>query len=104
MSGFRGMPGETVDGFGRGLAGLFLERMAFYDEAPVDAGKVELVVATGAGPERALFNAAMGQGGGRAEVGLIAVLEQHADRGAERGLVGFDGEDSVGVTRERVGG
>jgi hypothetical protein len=46
----------------------------------------------------------MGQGGGRAEVGLIAVLEQHADRGAERGLVGFDGEDSVGVTRERVGG
>ena len=52
---------------------------AFDDEGLADARKVEVVVEAGGGPDRALFDAAMGQGGRLAEVGLTAACEDQAD-------------------------
>jgi hypothetical protein len=55
----RGVVGEAVDGFGRTLAGGFRDDFTFDDEGLADARKVEVVVETGGGPDRALFDAAM---------------------------------------------
>ena len=76
----RGVVGEAVDGFGRTLAGGFLDDVAFDDEGLADARKVEVVVETGGGPDRALFDAPMRQGERLAEVGLCATCLLYTSR------------------------
>ena len=73
-------------------------------EGVADARKSEVVVAAGGGPDRALFDAAMGQGGRLAKVGRRATLEDQADIRQQGRLVVFDGEDIVGVVFKDVVG
>ena len=79
---------------------------AFDDVGLADARKSEVVVEVGGGPDRALFKAAMGQGGRLAEVGLcaVAVLDDRADIRQQGRLVVFDGEDVLGVVFKEVVG
>ncbi len=100
----RGMTGHAVDGLARALAGLFLNALAFDGEHLADARKVEVVVEAGGGPDRALLDATMGQGGRLAEVGLTALGEDQADIGVQGRLVVFDGEDVVGAARDEIVG
>ena len=100
----RGMAGDAVDSFGCGLTGGLLDGGTRDHEDLANAGKVEEVVEAGGGPDRALFDAAMGQGERLAEVGLAAALEDQADVFAQGRLVVFDGEDVVGVVVDQVFG
>ena len=104
IGGVARMTGNPVDGLGRGLAGLLLDGVALDDEGVADTGKIEVVVEAGGRPDRALFDAAMGQGGRLAEVGLTATREEQADIRVECRLVVFDGEDVVGIVRNEVVG
>jgi hypothetical protein len=98
------MAGDAVDDVGGGRAGLLVDGRALNREDLADAGKVEVVVEAGGGPDRALFDAAMGQGERLAEVGRAAALEDQADILTQGRLVVFDGEDVMGVVVDEVFG
>jgi hypothetical protein len=67
-------------------------------------GKFEVVVEASGGPDRALLDATMRQGGWLAEVGPAATLEDQADIFAQGRLVVFNGEDVVGVVVDEAVG
>jgi len=96
--------GEPEDRFGRAFAGFLVGHAALDGEHLTDAGEVEIVVETGGGPDRALFDAAMGQGGRLAEVGGAAVFEDQPDRVMERRLVVLGHQDVVGLALECIVG
>jgi hypothetical protein len=77
--GCRGMAGDAVDGFGRGLAGGLLDGGARDDKDLANAGKVEVAVECGVGPNGALLDAAMGQSERLGEVGFSTALEEETD-------------------------
>ena len=104
VGGGRGMAGEAVDGFGRGLAGGLLDRGTPDHKDLAAAGKVAVVVAASGGPDRALLDATMRQGGWLADVGPAATLEDQADILAQGRLVVSDGEEVVGVVADGVFG
>ena len=78
--------------------------MALDGEDLTDAGKVEVVVEAGRGPNRALLDAAMGQGGRLAEVGRSAVFEDQPDGVMKRGLIVLGHEDIMGLAFNGIGG
>jgi hypothetical protein len=96
------MAGDAVDGFGGESCRWSSRWWALDDEDLADAGKVEVVVERGAGPNGALRDAAMGQDERLGEVGLSAALEEETDVVAQGRLIAFDGEDIVGVARDEV--
>lgn len=103
IGGVRGMAGHPVDGLSRGLAGLILHGVALDEESLADAGKIQIVIQAVGRPDRALFDATMGQGGRLTAVGLAApLLEEQAKIGVQVRLIIFDGKDVVGVVRAEV--
>ena len=84
------MVGQTLDGFGRDLAGLLLDALALDNEGLSDVGEVEIVVEPGGGPDRARFQTPVIEGERLAEVRLAAGLEEQADVGQQGRLVVFE--------------
>lgn len=98
------MVGEAVDGVGRTLTGFFLDDVALNDEGVANARELEVVVEAGGGPDRALFVAAMGQGGRLTKVGMTVTIEDQAAIRQQGRLVVFDDDDVVSTMVKEVGG
>ena len=106
ISGIGGVRGQAIGGFDAGVAGGFVEPGAAQPEDLADAGEVEVVVEGGGGPDGALLDAAMREGGRFLELGCASALggEVQGDIEQQIGLVVLGGEEVVGVTVEEVGG
>lgn len=104
VDGSWGMAGDALDDFGGGRSGLFVDGRALNHQDLADAGKVQVVVEAGGGPDGALFHAAMGRGERPGEVGRASALEDQADIFAQGWLIALDGEDVVGVVVSEVVG
>ena len=96
------MTGHAIDGFCRSLAGLLHQGVAFDDKDLTDAWKVEVIIEAGGGPDRALFDATMGQRRRFAKVRLTATFKDQADIRPQGRLVIFDGEDVMGVVFQEI--
>ena len=71
-----------------------------------DAGEVDVVIEGGGGPDGALLDASVGEGGRFCEVRFAVRLggELQGDIEQQCGLVVLDGEEVMGVAFEEVGG
>jgi len=76
--------------------------VALNDNGLTDTRKREVVVETGGGPDRALFDAAMGQGGRLTTIRLTATFKDQAEIRLPGRLVVFDGEHGVGIVFKEI--
>ena len=103
--GVGGVAGHAIGGFGAGLAGRFVVPGAAEHEDLADAGEVGVVIEGGGGPDSALLDASVGEGGLFCEVRIAVRLggELEGDIEQQCGLVVLDGEEVMGVAFEEVG-
>ena len=103
-SAVSGAAGDAEGVFDGGLAGLLGGGGALDEEGLADVREGQVAVEAGGGPDGAAFDAPVFEGGGLAEVGLAAVLEEHPEVVEEGGLVALGGEHEVGAAGvEEVG-
>ena len=103
--GVGGVARHAIGGFDAGLAGRLVEPGAAEHEDLADAGEVDGVIEGGGGPDGALLDASVREGGRFCEV-RFAVRhggELQGDIEPQCGLVVLDGEEVMGVAFEEVG-
>ena len=70
IGGVGGVAGDAIDGFNAGLSGLLVVPCAAEHEDLADAGEVDVLVEGGGGPDGALLDASVREGGRFCEVRL----------------------------------
>ena len=103
--GVGGVTRHAIGGFGAGLAGRFVVPGAAEHEDLADAGEVGVVIEGGGGPDGALLDASVGEGGLFCEVRFACRHggEMQGDIEQQCRLVVLDGEEVMGVAFEEVG-
>lgn len=99
-----GMVGDAVGEFPGLFAGFLHDHMALDDVGQADAGEVEILVESSRGPDRTRLDAAMGQFGFFAEIGLAPAGKGDGELIEQRGLIAFDRKQVMRITVEDFAG
>src|SRR5690606_24787079 len=105
VCGVGSVAGDTVDELGGGFAAFLIGDVTFDEKDLAEEREIEVVIEGGGGPDRAALKAPMSEGRRFTEVGLSTLCEGELEVGQQRGLIGFDGEQIVGLALlDKVGG
>lgn len=97
VGGVGRVAGDAVGALDGRAAGPLVHDGALDEEGLADVWEGQVAVELRGGPHGAALDAAVGEAGLLAEVGLAAVAEEELDVAEQRGLVGLGGEREVGA-------